>query len=251
MALILDAPSTSVVSTDFRIAAANGTTNAPIVSGVPGRIEIAPAPDGSSALKMRVLSSDAQTYGGYRSELLANVETTGVRWYTFDLWIPSGMTASPRFSFCQIHDTPDGGESPVKFPNFEFVLNGSQIEVYVPENVPSELTSNSRIIGSCPAVFDAWVRCGMYINWQSDATGWIEAIYNGSPVAKEWWRASRYTDAVGPYLQIGVYELFHAGFTGERAMYYKNIRIGDSSEGYVSMFGRLPTTRAMSVALPR
>lgn len=251
MAIVLDAPSTATVSTDFRIAAANGFSGAPSETGIPGRIEIATAPDGSSALKMRVTSADTQTYGGYRSELLAYQETTGIRWYAFDLWIPSSFPASPRFSFCQIHDSPDGGETPVKFPNFEFVINNQTIEVYVPENVPSELTANSRLIGACPAVFDAWIRCGMYVNWQSGASGWLEAIYNGEPVAKEWWRASRYTDAVGPYLQIGVYDLFHTGFTGERIAYYKNIQIGDSAETYATMFGALPTPGGVNVVYPR
>ena len=247
MGIILSAPCSTEISTDFRLAAANGSTEAPTANGIPGHIEITPAPDGMPSMRMRITAADAASYGGMRSELLADFETTGIRWYAFDIYIPSGQPITPKLSFCQIHDFPDNGESPVKFPNFEFVLNGNAIEVYVPENCPSELTSNSRLIGAAPAVFDKWVRAGIHANWQTGAGGWIEAFYAGMPMAKEWWRASRYADAVGPYMQIGVYDLFHAGFSGERVIYYKNIEIGDAAENYSSMLGAPPRPAPASI----
>lgn len=243
MTILLSAPSTKQISTAFRILAALGTTNTPTTAGVPGAVEIAQAPDGSSAMQMTINGTDPQTYGGTRSELLADPEPAAVRWYAFDIYIPSGFGAG-RFSIMQIHDTPDAGESPVKFPNFEFVVcDGAALEVYVPLDVPSEATANSRLVGACPLVTDRWVRCALYCNWQATTSAWFEAYYDGKLVCSEWWRPFRYTDTTGPYLQIGVYELFHFGFTGQRRAWYRDIRIGDSGETYTSMLGTPPAPR--------
>lgn len=246
MAILLDAPSTSAVSTAFRILASMGTTAAPTASGIAGSMEIGAAPDGSSALQVTIRGTDPLTYGGQRSELLADPEPTAIRWYAFDIWVPSTFGAD-RISIMQIHDTPDGGESPVKFPNFEFVVRESKsLEVYVPFDCPSEATSNSRLVGACPLVTDRWVRCVLYCHWQSTTAGWFEAYHDGQLVCSEWWRPFRYTDVTGPYLQIGLYDLFHTGFSGQRRAWYRNIRIGDGAETYASMLGVAPSPRRLA-----
>lgn len=197
-------------------------------------------------MRVSIYGSDGDiTFGGNRAEILGPFEPTGIRYYSAEVWIPSGggENWAGKISCMQIHDFPDasegaGGSGVVKFPPFECVINGgTQAEIYVPKNTPDETTSLYRMIGAEPFPVNRWVKYGFWCNWQTDSSAWVEAYIDGRVIASEWYRPFRYIDAVGPYLQVGLYDLFHFGFSGTRMAYLRNVRIGDSGESVASMFG--------------
>lgn len=243
MTLLLDSPLASAI-TGFDAITANGEIygGQDCIDGlvsIPGYLDIVTAPDGQTAMRSRITGSDALTYGGIRSEVDWTPDT-GERWYVFDVYLPHFVDDGVQFSFMQIHDSPDGGESPVKFPNFEFTVQDGNIVCLVPLSTPSEATSSSREIARFPGTFGRFVKCTLHVNWATDSTGWLEVYYDGYKVAQEWSRASGYSDAVGPYIKLGLYDLFHVGFSGEREAYYRNVQIYDSGHSVTNVLGRRP-----------
>ena len=73
----------------------------------------------------KIAPEDPLTYGGLRSEIDYAPEANAERCRPSGKFISKRLFApSTRFTFMQIHDSPDGGESPVKYPNFEFQTHG-------------------------------------------------------------------------------------------------------------------------------
>lgn len=230
MALICDAPLTSLI-TGFGNGQAIGTqvdlTGNNVATAIAGRIEISTAPDGAPAMMSRITPSDDVTFGGIRSEINQAAAANAERWYVWEIFIPAGFASADLISFMQIHDTPDGGESPVKFPNLEFQTQNGLVFCQVPRNCPSELTSTGRVpAGQLVSLSTGrWVKCGVHANWATDSTGFFEVFYDGNLLAREWFRASGYTDAVGPYLKLGLYDFAHAGISKEYSAWYRNCKV--------------------------
>lgn len=224
MALILDAPLTTTV-TGFDAAQAVGQSVDPrgLAAPIPGSIEINAAPDGSLALMSRITPSDAVTFGGIRSEIDWTPEANAERWYVWQVYFPVGFASSEQISFMQVHDSPDGGESPVKFPNFELMVQNGMVYCMVPLNTPSEATSNGRVPAGyrVPAVTGRWVTCALHTNWATDSSGFLEAWYDGKLIAREWGRPAGYTDAVGPYWKLGLYDFSHGGIAATLTAWYR------------------------------
>lgn len=241
MAQIFSSPLTAAI-TGFDAITANGEIygGEDCVNGlvdIPGYLEIGTAPDGSTAMLSRITSADALTYGGIRSEVDWTPEDNAERWYCWDMFIPSDFDSSTKFCLMQIHDSPDDGEDPVKFPNFNLILFDGHVSAYVPLDAPSEATSTSRIIGTLPAILGRWTRCCLHTNWGIDALGFLEAAYGGKVLAKEWSRPCGYEDVVGPYLKLGLYDIFHSDFSGERSVWYRNATVHSTGESWESVTG--------------
>lgn len=255
MALIFNAALTSTI-TDFDGVQANGIFIDPrgLSAPIPGWVEINSAPDGTQAMMSCITPSDTLTYGGIRSEIDYVPEANGERWYVWDMFIPAGFAGTETITFMQIHDSPDGGESPVKYPNFEFQTHGGKVFCAVPVNCPSETTSNGRP----PAqkmillVTGRWVTCALHANWGTDSTGFMEAFYDGKLLSKEWSRACGFTDAVGPYWKLGLYDFTHGGITSTYRAWYRNARLYSTGHSALDMLGTIPrltdATQVMRIA---
>lgn len=246
MALRFSASLSSVFS-DFDAAQANGLTVDPrgLTSPIPGNIEIAAAPDGYPGFRSTIRPTDAVTFGGIRSEIDYVPEANAERWYVWQTFFPTGFSPAERITFMQVHDSPDAGENPVKFPNFEFMTQAGTVFCQVPFNAPSEATSNGRSPTGyvVPAVTGRWVTCCLHTNWATDATGFLEVWYDGKLVAREWGRACGYTDAVGPYWKLGLYDFDHGGIASTYQAWYRNASLYDTGHCFAEVTG-------MDAALP-
>ena len=240
MALIFSAPLTSTV-TSFDAAQANGSSVDPrgLMAPVPGYIEIRVAPDGSPALMSQIDASEAEAGGGVRSEIDYVPEANAERWYVWDVYFET-IAAADLITFMQVHDSPDGGESPVKYPNFEFQIQSGYVFASVPLNCPSEATSSSRLPPQrrVPVPFGRWVTCAVHANWATDSNGFLEAFFDGRLLARDMNRACGYADATGPYWKLGLYEFAHAGVTGTSRAWYRNAKLYSTGHTAVEILGR-------------
>ncbi len=244
MALLLDAPLTETIN-GFDAAQANGQSV--VLSGgetvaISGYLEISTAPDGSRALLSRINPTDAETYGGIRSEIDWTPEANAERWYVWEVFHPAGFSDAEMLSFMQVHDSPDGGESPVKFPNFEFMTQGGKVFCMVPLNCPSEATSMGRVPAGqrVDLVTGRWVQCALHTNWATDTTGFLEVFYHGELLAREWFRACGYADAVGPYLKLGLYDFSHGGISETCRAWYRKVKVYSTGHTATEVLGDLP-----------
>ena len=253
MAVLLDAPLTGTF-TGFDAAQAINTTVDPrgLVAPIPGRIEINTAPDGATAAMSCITPSDPLTYGGIRSEFDWTPEAAHAggaaaeRWYVWQVYFPQDLNPGEQISFMQIHDSPDGGESPVKYPNFEFMVQNGVVFATVPLNVPSELTSTGRPLNGVrvPVVRGRWVTCALHTNWASDVTGYLDAYFDGIRIGREWLRASGYTDAVGPYWKLGLYDFTHNGIATTYRAWYRNAKVYSTGHSEQEVLGAAPRSPA-------
>lgn len=263
MALLIDAPLTATV-TEFDAAQALGITVDPrgLVAPIPGRIDINTAPDGSQALMSCIDPSDPLTYGGIRSEIdwipeAAHANGTAAeRWYVWQVYFPADFNPGEQISFMQVHDSPDAGETPVKYPNFEFMVQSGMVFATVPFNAPSEATSNGRPLTGrrVPIVRGRWVTCALHTNWAVNATGYLEAYFDGRLLGREWGRACGFNDVLGPYWKLGLYDFSHGGLAAPYRAWYRSARV--YSTGHTAHevlgdapMGPLPLTVAMTALL--
>lgn len=236
MALILDSPMLTSVDEWFDNIEAMGVTTG---LSYPGRIEIAQAPDGIAALHSVVLDTDPETATGQRAELRGPAEANAERWYKFDIMISRGWP-SGEYLVMQIHDTPDGGESPIKVPNFA-LLNSEGVGIaYVPVSAPTEAAA-VRVFAKFPMALGVWHTVVLHTNSATDTTGFMELIVNGETVGKEWLRACGYADAIGPYFKLGCYDYLHLGGFGMLEAWYRNVKVWSGGESYVSVLGNAPS----------
>lgn len=243
MALLFNAPLTITV-TEFDAAQANGNSVDPraLTAPIPGWIEINTAPDGTNALMCKINPTDAVTFGGIRSEIDYIPEANAERWYVWDVWHEEGFGGAETITFMQIHDSPDVGESPVKYPNFELQTQGGMVFCAVPVNAPDETSANGRYPSQqrTPLVTGRWVTCALHANWGTDASGFLEVFYDGKLLAKEWNRACGYSDAVGPYWKLGLYDFAHGGISCSYRAWYRNAKLYSSGHSAQTVLGELP-----------
>lgn len=109
MSKIIDYP----FSTDFASInnlQANGSilSGSASPSGIAGRLDIE-----NGVMKATLHQADALTALGRRAEITAPPDSMGERWYSWQFMIPAEWGAYGKpLSIMQLHDTPDGGDSP-------------------------------------------------------------------------------------------------------------------------------------------
>ena len=194
----------------------------------------------------KIAPEDPLTYGGLRSEIDYAPEANAERWYVWEVYFPNGYSPLDTLTFMQIHDSPDGGESPVKYPNFEFQTYGGMVHCVVPLDCPNETTSSGRYPQQrrLPIVTGRWVTCALHANWATDTSGFLEVYYDGQLLCREWSRACGYSDAVGPYWKLGLYEFNHVGLSAEATAWYRNARLYGSGHSAGSVLGVDPRPTA-------
>lgn len=266
MALLLDCPLTSIIpgrtagqfdgvsQIHCHTRASNVAAGGEVVA-VAGKCEIGRAPDGSPSLLSRIAPTDSEPFGvgsGVRSELSFPDRANGEIWYVWDTFFQTGFPGTDQITWMQVHDTPDGGESPVKYPNFEFFTQGGWVFAAVPFNCPSEATANGRPPQQqrVPLITGRWVTAALHTNWATDGNGFLECFYDGQLVAREWSRACGYTDAVGPYLKLGLYDFTHGGITATYSAWYRNLKVYSTGHSAQSVLGVQPRPTDGSQVLP-
>lgn len=194
----------------------------------------------------RLRDTDSLIGLGQRSEITAPVESLGdERWYCWE-WKASGWAAGREFSIMQIHDTPDGGDNP-RAPNFLMLYDGANLKAHTPQaSLPTE-SINYNLIGAMPMAQDVWHSACLHVKWDNAGAGFIDVVMDGYMIARRINIGTAYTDVVGPYLKLGVYDYSHAGGFGERIGFFRNVKIWSGPEKWTNVIGSAPRCRPMSV----
>lgn len=165
-------------------------------------------------------------------------------WYCWDMFIPEDFGTGSEFTLMQIHDTPDS-EDPIPFPNFLFLTDGVEAVALVPDDAPNKVPQQGRSIGRLPLIKGRWTTCCLHVRWDSTPparTAFIEVIYDGVSMCKEFARANHFDDILGPYMKVGLYDVYDTPNFGTRHAYFRNIRKYDNTESFLSVLGSLPVS---------
>ena len=253
MALQFDAPMQSVFADWPLQAQAIGLSNQPtagLAAPIPTRVEIAPAPDGSNAYRCTIAPGDPLTYSGIRAHVAYMRETAhnnggaAERWYRWDMFFPVEFDAVDMLSVCQVHDTPDGGEPSVKFPNFEVMVQGENLWFWTPlhfvespggTQVPRYPSGNSRRV-----IRGRWVALAIHTNWSNGNDGYLEVYYDNELVVREWNSPCSYTDAIAPYWILGLYDWEHTGLAHQYRVWYRNAKVYNTGHAAHEVLGVAP-----------
>ena len=205
--------------------------------GIPGRLDIV---DG--VMRATVLSTDAQTSLGHRSEIRAETHHVGEYWYTWEMLIPDTWASDIAMYVMQLHDTPDGGDNP-RFPNFLLTVEGDSFVALVPSaTLPTEGVNGTRVAVN-KLVKGRWYALCLHVSWQTTTSGFIELLIDREPLYKRFSTPTHYADASGPYLKLGVYDYYHIGSFAEKTAYFRNVSIWSGNDGYQQVLGGLPRSK--------
>lgn len=264
MALILSFPLTSGIidpglSMQSNGAEYLGSTTIPSASvpqGVADHLQPSFAPDGSPAMLSRITAGDVVASGKVRSEVLCDtglalVGTARERWYVWEMFMPAGWSVGTPIIVQQIHDDPDGGESPVKYINFGLFASSTELLCRVPRDTPNETYSTERVFGVTPLITGRWVKCGLHARWETDANGFIEFSYDGRMVGNEWFRPSHFTDVRRPYFKAGLYNTSgDQNLISDHSAWYRNVSIWEGPHTAAEVLGAPIAPALMRVNAP-
>ena len=229
----------------INFAAADNGSAAPI----PTRVEIAPAPDGTNAYRCTIDPNDTPTYSGIRAhvaymrETAHNLGGAAERWYRWEMFFPVEFDAVDMLSVCQVHDTPDGGEGTVKFPNFEVMVQGEDIWIWTPLAAPTEGQTPRYPTGKRMKVIRGrWVTIAIHSNWSKLSDGFLEVYFDNELMVREWNRPCSYDDAIAPYWIIGMYDWEHKGtsLAHQYRVWYRNAKVYNTGHTAHEVLGVAP-----------
>jgi hypothetical protein len=210
---------------------------------IPNSVWIDKAPDGSTAMHAKVLQSDPLTAGGQRAEvsMVADAFNTPL-WYAWEMYVPSSWPKTGKpYTVMQIHDTPDASDSVIVWPNIEMMIKDSSLLVKVANDFTNKGVSASRDLLAVPMQFDEWVQCAVFADWRkADSAGFLEIYFNRQLVDRRYGIQSSYSDVVGSYMKLGVYDCMHYGDFGTLDAYYRNVVVRDGSDGAIAAMGGTP-----------
>lgn len=235
MSLLYSIPMTELAFDAGLTLGANGTTvsSASAPNGIAGRIVPGDrAPDGSLATRSRITGSDAEVFGGIRSEMSCDqgaglVGAAAERLYVWQMFIPQDFSiATPFLSCFQIHDDPDVADD-VKYPNIITAIDNTWLTVYLPLSAPTENTAR-RVAGSARLVRGRWAQCALHVFWSPTASGFMEYAYDKTVVMRQWFAPSHFVDVLRPYPKWGLYDsLKIPGTIDDHSVFYRDMRIYD------------------------
>lgn len=192
--------------------------------------------------------SDAQVGLGNRCEITAPPDSLGdERWYSWE-WLASGWATGRDFSIMQIHDTPDNGDNP-RSPNFLMLYDGANLKAHTPQAALPLESINYNMIGAMPMAQDVWHSACLHIKFDNAGVGFLDVVMDGYMVARRINIGTAYTDVVGPYFKLGVYDYSHNGGFGERTGFFRNVKIWSGQEKWTNVIGSAPMCRPMHVKI--
>lgn len=199
-------------------------------NGIEGRLDIVQDPTNvlGNVMRSTLYETDAVTATYPRSEIAGYADSVGEEcWYSWKMMLsPDWTNYSSPFILMQIHDTPDVDDVIVKTPNFLVCVIDGHFRVIVPgETLPDEtnvfLRQKSHKIES-----GKWYHFCLHVYWATNVVGFRELFIDGVRLYSEFGIPTQYTDIIGPYLKLGVYDgLSAADGWGSRRAYYSDIRI--------------------------
>lgn len=194
---------------------------------------------GTKAVRFEVRSGDFK-YVGHRSEFaVAPVPSGGVYWYSWSVYVPSGVDEPWDEILGQAHGADNVIGSPVLAINR--MLFGNTMDWALGQ------------VGGTPTAVeftrfkfepDVWVDWVIQVKWARDNTGFYNVWRNGVLVASDSGFPTDYTAAsTWPYFKFGNYKWTwktstYTGSFPTRVQYYDEVKIGDASETYASMVPR-------------
>lgn len=191
--------------------------------------------------KFTLADSDADTFGGKRTEVVTRVNALNDEcWYTVEFMInEADWSDAGECSIMQIHPE-DSIASPVSF--ILIVKNGMLIMRNQKTNPPTlDGTYSTNIIPLIPFVFGKVYQVCLHSKWTtSDGTGFLELFIDKTPVYRTWGRATAYVGDT-PYMKFGIYDHAHAGGFGTKIAYFRNYKeyVG-GTYSYADIMGSLP-----------
>lgn len=220
----------------------SGTGDA-LPSGIGDSLSIA-----NGCMVAHLRDTDAQIGLGNRCEITAPVDAIGdERWYYYE-WMVDGWQVGRQFSIQQIHDTPDGGDA-ARAPNFLMLYDGANLMAHLPQaQLPTE-SVNYNLIGAMPMAQGVWHSVMLHAKWSNAGAGLIDVYMDGYAVSRQINIGTAYTDVVGPYFKLGVYDYSHAGGFGERIGYFRNVNIWSGQERLNNALGGAPKCRPFAVKI--
>ena len=238
-------------------------TPAQAAGGVPGYMEWVADPLGvrGTVLRARVTGFEFPTPGnptganGNRSEILTSAEpvSAGVpveRWYAWSMLIGEEWTGAVGRRYCvmQIHDTPDGGDL-LRWPNVKMLADDSWLDFTVPAAAMPTESAAYRTAGAVKIKRNEWMRFVLRAVWSIEtASGVLELFVDGAPIVCARGMATAYSDVVGPYFKLGVYNTEkHTG--SPCAAHFSDVLHYSSPETYGSVVGTI-NARSMQVVTP-
>lgn len=217
---------------------------------IPGRIYFGYAPDGSPCLVTSVAEGEQKdSTGAYRSEIAApQVARDTPYWITWESYLPSDFPFSSVTDFynagnlclAQMHDSPDLENPITNLSNIAlFTNNAGHIVAKVPTSASfadKSQTSYYDVYVGPELELGKWVKCALFVNF-STTMGFIEVYYNNVPVCKVWRQRTDYSNALAPYLRLGVYDFHHLEGFGRLTQYLRNVEVRDGVDGYDAATG--------------
>lgn len=243
MALLQSAPLAGTSNYFTVSSASEDFYNAAGFPEIPGRVYFGNAPDGSRCLVTQCSITDPLDAGGaLRGEIAApQLARDTAYWLSWDVWVPSSFPyKSGPFCIAQMHDSPDVANPIINISNYTMWIGvDGRIQIWLPTLASlADKTSTSfadKYYGPS-AKFDQWVRCGLFVNYSTAATGFVEAYYDGHVVCKVWRQRTDYSNVLAPYIRLGVYDFSHLFTFTKLLAYFKNFTLRDGTDGaYASM----------------
>lgn len=232
-------------------------TDTGLAAPIPTRVEIAPAPDGSNAYRCTIDHGDPVTYFGIRATVAYyrdpahNLGGSSERWYRWEMYFPDDFSADDQISFTYVHDTPDGSETEVKFPNMELVAYGEDIWCWVPWDAPVEAQNPRYPTGNRVKIIRGrWVTVAIHTNWSKLSDGFLEVYFDNTLMVREWGRPCSYDDAIAPYWVIGMYDRTHGGLAHQYRVWYRNAKVYTTGHTAEEVLGAPPRTPSPAVVQP-
>lgn len=214
----------------------SGTGNA-LQSGIGDSLLIS-----GGCMVSRLRDTDTMIGLGQRSEITAPPDAIGdERWYCYE-WMVEGWPVGRQFSLQQIHDTPDGGDAP-RAPNFLMLYDGANLMAHAPQQQPPAESINYNLIGSMPMAQGVWHSACLHAKWSNAGVGLLDVYMDGYAIVRQINIGTAYTDVVGPYFKLGVYDYSHAGNFGERVGHFRNVKIWSGQETLNNVLGGAPKCR--------
>jgi hypothetical protein len=182
--------------------------------------------EGANSLRVEVLSTEPQTSGSIRSELVQDVEGIGTeRWYGFNLFLENWVDDNAGEHVFQWH--PDNGTGSATAALW---TSGGR---FVYQTNTEGNTSDNEYMDLGPVISNQWVAWVIHVKWANDNTGIMQVWKNGSLVIDR--KNTKTAPPEGAYFKLGINKFgwgSQASSTTQRVLYFDEVRIGNAKASY-------------------
>jgi hypothetical protein len=212
------------------------------------RVVLDPTGSGRSVLELQVRDTDADVYGGLRTELSTNRDYTreGVRWYAMSVYLPGSWQfhAYPTV-VAQLHTSQ---KRTILSPPVSFVVRGRNLDLELYANHRSidgpdpakRANSAHQLIRLDRLKTQQWYCFVVKADWSRyTGQGSLRIWMNGDRVYDAANLSNSYETWLGNYARVGVYMPGKRSITN-RVIYADYIHLGGPRTGLIEMTSQTP-----------